>query len=388
MSNRDEFSPSTKRALAARAGWCCSLTGCGKLTVGPSEEAPDAIAMIGEAAHICGAASGRGSRRYDPNMTPEQRSDIENGIWLCATHARLVDRDEITFDAAELRAMKREREAACSRALRLGTNTDTSSQLFAIGPDIICSGDCVSTSEAAWSFNLEHFIVGDRLSLVSYIGEFARSPVATRYVLSNEQGDGRVLSSAPTLTREASGFRVLCPVAPGFPRVDVQNLGSDMALHPETGDIYADASGDIARVSGLDYLPQKVQTLLSLQQGESPFHPTFGVRFFEYLETFKQSPWLERLLMLDVVRQAAIPFEDMLNKRLDTPLRCVTHVRRLEVLSDTAVNHRIPMRVEFDVQGLGRWQGDVRVYIPTKEQMDKQAVIRAQWNSLLRGTRP
>jgi hypothetical protein len=98
MGNRDEFSEKTKKALAARAGWCCSLTGCGKLTVGPSEEGPDAITMIGKAARICGAASGPG--RYDPDMAPEQRSDIENGIWLCADHADMVDRDEVTFDVA------------------------------------------------------------------------------------------------------------------------------------------------------------------------------------------------------------------------------------------------------------------------------------------------
>jgi hypothetical protein len=387
MSNRDDFSEKTKRALAARADWGCSFTGCTQRTVGPSEEAPDGVAMIGEAAHICGAASGPGSRRYDPDMTPEQRSSIENGIWLCATHARLIDRDEVTYDAAKLRAMKRERETACSRALELRSDTHASGQLFAIGPDIICTGDCVSVSEAAWSFNLEHLIAGDRMSLGSYIGGFAGLPAAARYVLSNEQGDGRTLSGAPTLTKEGSGFRLLCPVLPSFPRVDVQNLGSDMALHPETGDIYADKGG-IARVSGLAYLPQKVQTLLSLQQGESPFHPTFGVRFFEYLQTYKQSAWLDRLLMLEVVRQASIPFEDALNKRLDTPLRCVTHVRGLEVLSDIPVKQRIPMRIELDVQGLGRWQGDVRVFIPTQEQMERQAATRKQWDAMLRGTRP
>jgi hypothetical protein len=52
MSNRDDFSKKIKRAVAARAGWHCSLADCAKLTVGPSEEAPDAIANTSEAAHI------------------------------------------------------------------------------------------------------------------------------------------------------------------------------------------------------------------------------------------------------------------------------------------------------------------------------------------------
>jgi hypothetical protein len=64
MSNRDEFSLKTKTAVAARAGYRCSFTGCGKTTVGPSEESSEAVTMIGKASHISGAAPGRGSRRY------------------------------------------------------------------------------------------------------------------------------------------------------------------------------------------------------------------------------------------------------------------------------------------------------------------------------------
>src|ERR1700731_624970 len=107
MSNRDEFSERTKKAVAARAGWHCSFRGCPKLTVGPSEEAPGAITVIGVAAHICGAASGLGSRRYVASMTPEERSSIENAIWLCADHATLIDRAEVTFRAEELHRIKR-----------------------------------------------------------------------------------------------------------------------------------------------------------------------------------------------------------------------------------------------------------------------------------------
>jgi hypothetical protein len=57
----------------------------------------------------------------------------------------------------------------------------------------------------------------------------------------------------------------------------------------------------------LDYLPQKVQSLLSVQRGESVFNPTFGIRFFEYFEAFKGWPWPALLLTLDVVRQGRHP---------------------------------------------------------------------------------
>jgi len=55
MSNRDDFSQKTKDTVAMRACWHCSFTRCGRLTAGPSEESPEAVTMIGKAAHICGA---------------------------------------------------------------------------------------------------------------------------------------------------------------------------------------------------------------------------------------------------------------------------------------------------------------------------------------------
>ncbi len=76
--------------------------------------------MIGKAAHICAAASGRGSRRYDASMTPEERASIDNAIWVCADHADLIDRDEVTYTAEVLRAMKREHKAPCGKGIRLG----------------------------------------------------------------------------------------------------------------------------------------------------------------------------------------------------------------------------------------------------------------------------
>jgi hypothetical protein len=373
MSNRDDFSKKTKTAVAARASWHCAFTGCAKPTVGPSEESSEAVTLIGKAAHICGAAPGPGSRRYDASMTPEERAAIDNAIWLCADHADLIDRDKVTYSVERLRAMKREHEVSCAKGVRLGKSHDLGAGLLAIGPDIICTGDIQNISAASWTLRLKHFVVGDVHELVSFIDGFAKVGLDDRYLLSNELGDGRVLSQAPDLTKQNGGYSLLCPVAPSFPRVDVQDLGSDKALHPETGDLYLDGKGNLARVSGLEYLPQKVQSLLSVQRGESVFSPTFGIRFFEYFESFKGSPWLALLLMLDVVRQATIPYTDSLLNKKYTPLRCVTRVHGLDLLSETPKDNRLPVRVDFEVQGLGRWQRDLSVYMPTREQMDKRA---------------
>lgn len=105
---RDEFSPDTKRRLAQRAGYLCSL--CNRLTVGPSDESDRSVNLTGVAAHISGASEGRGSRRYRRDITHEQRKDINNGIWLCETHADLIDGDEVFFTEVYLGNLKKNHE--------------------------------------------------------------------------------------------------------------------------------------------------------------------------------------------------------------------------------------------------------------------------------------
>jgi hypothetical protein len=153
-----------------------------------------------------------------------------------------------------------------------------------------------------------------------------------------------------------------------------------LALDPETNDLYLDDKGGIACVSGLDYLPQKVQCLLSMQRGESVFAPTAGMRFFEYFEAFRGSPWLDLLLRLDVIRQAAIPVRDDVTNSQSTPLQCVTRVRAVELLAEVPENNRLPLRLDFEVQGIGSWQHDISIYMPTAEQMAERAQILANWS--------
>ncbi len=385
MNNRDEFSEKVRRAVAARAGWRCSLAGCGKLTVGPSGEGPDKSTNIGEAAHICAAS--QGGRRYDASMTPNERSGIDNAMWLCSDHAKLIDRDEVTHTAERLRAMKREHEAACARAVRTGLGADLAAGLLAIGPDVVCTGELTEIDAAIWTARLRHFLIGDLHRIIAFIDGFGRQAPENRYVLSNELGDGRVLIVAPTLTKQGDGYSLRCPVAPSTPRLDAQNIGTGLALHPETNDLYADKKGDIARVSGVDYLPQRLREVLSMQRGESPFWLTFGMRFFEYFEAYRGSPWLDLLFKLDVVRQAAIPYRDDVTRQTRTPLQCVTRVRNVEILADAPTKNRLPVRLDLDVQGIGAWTQEVAVYVPTAEQVAEHAKRLADMPWLARASK-
>jgi hypothetical protein len=372
MTDRDgnDFLEATKRAVALRAAYHCSLTGCGQLTVGPSEESPSAVTNIGVAAHIC-AASPKG-KRYDASMTPAQRSDISNAIWLCSNHAALIDRDAITYTVDCLREMKRSHEAACSESvLRASREARLTDDLVAFGPGVICTGEVLSVDALSWSIQVKHFVESDFVGLIAFIDQFEKLPPGDRCVLVNALGDGRLLSSAPAVTKSGDGYIVRCPVAPSFPRIEAQRLGSDFAISPKTNDLYLDAKGHIARVSGVDALPQKVRSCLSLQRGESPFHGDYGVRLAQYFEAFQGSPWLGQLLKLEAIRQAAIPYHDALQKRDYTPLHCVERVWAIEALADAPEKQWLPVRVDFKVRGLGRWQHELSICVPSAESLAK-----------------
>ena len=112
-SNRDDFSEKTKTNAAKRTGYRCSI--CSISTIGPSSKSNSSTTSIGEAAHICAAAPG--GKRYDSDMTPEERSSIDNCIWLCKIHARIIDVDEAKYPVSKLREIKQKAEKYAEKAI-------------------------------------------------------------------------------------------------------------------------------------------------------------------------------------------------------------------------------------------------------------------------------
>lgn len=99
--------------LAKRAAQQCSNPYCDKFTSGPTD-AEDKSLITGEAAHIQGANPT--SARHDPEMKPEQRRNITNGIWLCGFCAKLIDSDEQRYSVDVLYRWKREHEEKVRRS--------------------------------------------------------------------------------------------------------------------------------------------------------------------------------------------------------------------------------------------------------------------------------
>ena len=371
MSSRDDFSEKTRRVVGARAGWQCSI--CKQQTVGPSDESNISVALIGVAAHI--AAAAEGGRRYDASMSPEQRKHADNAIWLCANHATLIDRDEVTYTVSVLQEIKRNHLAACKAALNVSASTVMAGGLIAVGPHIVATANVDTIEALSWTFQLHHFVAGGQHELADLIDRGSQMPVEDRFVLSNELGDGRVLAGAPVLSRRDGRLLLRCPVRPREARIDARKLGSDLALHPETRDLYVDSKGNIARVSGAAAFPQKLMTLLSMQRGESAFSPTAGSRFFEFFEAFKDSGWLDAMLKLDVIRLAAIPYFDRLLKVSYLPLQCVDCIHNVTLHEIERLEQRIPVSIDLDARGIGRSKYRVDVYIPTPQQMIERRAL-------------
>lgn len=114
-NNRDNFSKKTIDSLRRRAGNRCSNPECRVPTDAPSEEGPEKINSIGEAAHITAAAPGIGARRYNQALNSEERQSILNGIWLCANCADKIDKDEETYTVVLLHKWKKKAEESAKR---------------------------------------------------------------------------------------------------------------------------------------------------------------------------------------------------------------------------------------------------------------------------------
>ncbi|MCK7591598.1 hypothetical protein M0G43_13505 [Subsaxibacter sp. CAU 1640] len=89
--NRDNFSSNIISILKQRAAFICSNPDCKCLTIAPSKTDPEKVEFNGVASHICSAAPG--GPRYNSEMTPEERSGIKNGIFLCSNCSVLIDKN-------------------------------------------------------------------------------------------------------------------------------------------------------------------------------------------------------------------------------------------------------------------------------------------------------
>jgi hypothetical protein len=119
---RKDFAPKDKVKLAQRSGYICSYPSCESLTIAPSEEGSARTSSVGMACHIYAASEGLNAKRTNLNLTDEQVADISNGIWMCYTHGKLIDTDDVRFTPKILQEWKEISESITT--LRQDTGID------------------------------------------------------------------------------------------------------------------------------------------------------------------------------------------------------------------------------------------------------------------------
>lgn len=159
---------------------------------------------IGIAAHITAAAPGIGARRYDPSLTSNERSSIENGIWLCRSCDGMVDRDAVRFSVEMLKRIRRDH----TEFVRLGTPIEVDAGLIAIGPSIVAGGQVIKADEAGFVVHLSFFLEGSSDDLVAFVHRFDAHPPISRYVVLSELGLGGLLDGIPIIERDSAGWRM------------------------------------------------------------------------------------------------------------------------------------------------------------------------------------
>jgi hypothetical protein len=104
---RHDFLSSTVLVLRNRAGNVCSYPGCHVHTHGAASSDGKAVG-IGVACHIKAAAPG--GPRYDAEQTKDERRHLDNGIWMCQSHSRLIDADDSSYSVEDLLEWKQKAE--------------------------------------------------------------------------------------------------------------------------------------------------------------------------------------------------------------------------------------------------------------------------------------
>ena len=154
---RDNFPEAVKQRLAQKAGFICSYPQCRVMTSKCQSLGVSSSYNVGQAAHITAASPG--GPRYDASLTSDERSAESNGIWLCYTHAKLIDSLPCQYSADVLRMWKAQHEHDVQNNRFNNANTTTSGVCRYI-QELTVSGLGPFVRETQFPFSRVNFIVG------------------------------------------------------------------------------------------------------------------------------------------------------------------------------------------------------------------------------------
>ncbi len=395
MSLRDDFGEPVKRALAARVGNLCSNPDCRALTSGPHEDATKAV-NLGVAAHITAAAPG--GPRYDACLTPEQRSSIENAIWLCQTCAHLIDSDPVCFPVALLREWKAQAEDAARSVLgkttiapskpgggstyyvnlqgaivgglALGdgaTNNarvelrqtidamppageeregDAPAPLVILGHQIVAEGRRIAAAGNRWTLQLSRFLIGDESALCRFAEQVERLPLHERFVAVSDPDDARLLEGALSWQADRGVVRVEVTVAAARSRCPVAEVAT---------------LDDLTEIRGVAAAIYELRYALVSPMGGFCVPEGMGTWTGEWMQVPAAAARLNDLVRLELVRRASVPRMHALLGGEHVSLAFVERVVSAHARPNEGDEEAIPVDVEVVFVGAGSWKGEILV---------------------------
>jgi len=355
---RDNFSSKTKRTLADRVAWKCSFPGCSQITIGPNAS-QDKSTNLGEAAHIF-AASEDGPR-YNPYMTPDERKSIDNGIWMCRHHARLIDADFFNYSAATLQQWKLiAEENAYKKIAEIGSNQRNHPYtLVAIDNDIVFEGVWLSAKNDNWRFEINKFIIG---SIESMIDKSMSANNSGSFVVVESQGDGRVLKESLSWELFDNKYIVSLTVRDKSIRKSPHSIVGGVALGID-GEIIIE-NRTMKMIKGVDYAIQLVRVCLNIGFGELREGPTIGTNLSTYYWRFRDNlDQLRKLAKLDITRLVSIP-ELVNNGPSMPPLNFINRIIDVEILNNGVLNNdKLAVKLKLEWADGTYWENTIAIRI-------------------------
>lgn len=352
---RDNFSQKTKEIIAKRVAWRCSFPGCGRITVGAGHRDKSDVINLGEASHIY-AASPEGPR-YDESMSQEERKSIDNGIWMCKHHARIIDSDYHNYSPETLKQWKEIAEKHTFKSLEnlereILPNIPTT--LIAIGRSIVINAIWKSANDGVWKFEIVNFLIGDISDIINFNDN---SSVFDKYIVIETQGDGRVILGNLNWELCENKYIISVSTFEKTKRSTPYHL-ADISLD------FGFEDGDLKIVKGEDAAKQAIIITLSTNFGDMRYQPSFGSLFSFYYWNFKDDvATLERLIKLEITRLLSIPHQDPLNKNGSPPLNFINRLINVEVLNLEIINSKIPIKLKLEWGDGKYWESEIGIYV-------------------------
>jgi hypothetical protein len=169
MGRPGDFTAKTVGLLAARTGHHCAYPGCDVGTSIPSRDGSGAI-TIGEAAHIAsGSSNGPRSWSDYEDITWEQVRCAENGVWLCAIHAHIIDRDILFHPRERLLQWQQDAEEQAAQGRIYGQSLDAVAPPYVVAPRARAFAKAVSVVLPAFAFRMGGQIRSEQVQAIRHL---------------------------------------------------------------------------------------------------------------------------------------------------------------------------------------------------------------------------